>query len=221
MNITRQFFVPPVHNSLFSQRQIFQDAPIFARPSTSSHFNRLSVSPFVIPSHSASSVNGTPRNRHVDLPSPTSAGIPYSCEHYSSVFLFRLFTIYSFSVSNLSGRLHLLPSFHLIPFQAICRFPHPSFHPILLRLRTSSSEADLWTFLLQLLKPFRRMRPFRKIRQNPTETKRCNFHPKALSTASTRGYQPHVHFVPRKSQWILSLWRAWIIFGDKLVTAPT
>ena len=121
------------------------------------------ISSSTVRPHYSSAVNSTvtliqqqksPGNRPVDLSSSMTAGIPYSCEHYSSVFCSARSQFTFFSTSNFSGRPHLRLSFHLIPFQLICCFPHSSFRPILLRLRMAPPETDMWTFLLQRLRGF-------------------------------------------------------------------
>ena len=88
MNVTRQFFVPPVHDSLFlSVKASRTSPPLPVHPSHSISSDML-ISSSIILSHSASSANSTgtliqqqksPRNRSVDLPSPTSEAV-HECE---------------------------------------------------------------------------------------------------------------------------------------------
>ena len=94
----------------------------------------MTISSPTIPPHYSSSVNSTvtsihqqktPGNRAVDLPFPTITEFSYSCEHYSSVYCSARSPFTFFSMSKFSGRPHLRPSFYLIPFQQIGRFPHP------------------------------------------------------------------------------------------------
>jgi hypothetical protein len=64
-----------IHHSLFLSVKVFRKSPpspVLPPPSISSD---MSISLPIIPSHSASSANSTPRNRPVDLPSPTSEAV--------------------------------------------------------------------------------------------------------------------------------------------------
>jgi len=127
---------------------------------------------------------GPPLPRETE-PRQTTAEIPYSHPRYSSVFRSTCSPCVFGSASDYIGN-PLLRPFYLIQFHMIGQFLHPSFRPMLLHLRTARAHsfcqknltgANLWTLLHQHLKLFARMR------KNPTQTKRCNFHPKALSKA--------------------------------------
>jgi hypothetical protein len=156
--------VPLVHYSLFLSVKVCRKPP--PSPVLPLHFisSDMLISPSIIPSHSASSANSTgtliqrhksPRNRPVGVPSPTTAGSPYSFhERYSSVFYFSRSPLTFLSVSKISGNPLLRPSFYVSLFRAICWFPRTPFRPILLRLRTALPENDQWTFLLQHLQGF-------------------------------------------------------------------
>jgi hypothetical protein len=69
---------------------------------------------------------GGPVLRRQPEPRQTTPGIPYSLfKRYSSVFGFAR-SPFTFSVSKFSGNPLLRVSiYYLIPFRAICRFPHP------------------------------------------------------------------------------------------------
>ena len=132
------FLAVNVHHSLFLSVKFFRKSPPSPVLPPRSISSDMSTSPPIIPSHSDSSANSTPRNQPVDLLSPTTTEIPYSQhERYSSVFCSARSPFTFSSVTKFSGHPLLRLSFHLIPFQVIGRFPHLLIRPILLRLLTS------------------------------------------------------------------------------------
>ena len=64
-----------VHYSLFLSVKIFKKSPLSPGLPPRSISSDMSISLPIIPSHSASSANSTPRNQPVDLPSPTSEAV--------------------------------------------------------------------------------------------------------------------------------------------------